>query len=92
MGLDRGEQEHGGVSVGFVLLAYGAALDVLLHELCKIQSPELSSYELTCFEITGMSGSLMIMAVGEDGMTEGVLQGNINMILVDQDVVIELPI
>ena len=92
MGLDQGERGHSGVSVGFVLLAHGAALDVLPHELCETQSPELGSYELTCFEITGMSGGLMIMAAGKDGTTEGVLQGNINVILVGQDVVIELPI
>ena len=34
----------------------------------------------------------MIIAADEDGMTEGVLQGDVDAIFVGQDVVIELPV
>ena len=43
-------------------------------------------------EITGVTSSLVVVAVGEDGMTEGVLRRNIDTIFVGQDVVVELPV
>ena len=39
-----------------------------------------------------MTSGLMVVAVGEDGMTEGVLWGNVDMTFVGQDVIVELPI
>ena len=92
VGSDRGERGNSGVCVGFVLLARGTALNVLSHKLCETWPPEFGSHKLTCFEITGVSGGLVIMAVGEDGVAEGVLWGNVDMPFVGQDVVIELPV
>ena len=34
----------------------------------------------------------MVVAVGEDGATEGILRGNVNTALVGQDMIIELPV
>ena len=73
MGPDWSEWWDGGVGVGFVLLAYGAALNILSYKLCKTQPPEFCGNELVSFEITGMSSSLMVMAVSKDGVTEGIL-------------------
>ena len=39
-----------------------------------------------------MSSSFMIMASRQDGLAEGVLEGNINIPFVDEDVVIVLPV
>ena len=39
-----------------------------------------------------MAGSLMVMAVGEDRTTEGVLRGDIGTTFVGQNVVTELPV
>ena len=39
-----------------------------------------------------MASSLVIMAMGEDGASEGVLRGDVDTTFVGQDVVIELPV
>ena len=75
MRLDQGEQGDGGIGVGFVLLAYGIAHNVFLHKLCKAWPLELSSNELASLEISQMTGSFMVMTVGEDDTVEGVVLG-----------------
>ena len=39
-----------------------------------------------------MAGSLVIMTVGEDGIAEGVIQGDINMSFIGENMVIIFPV
>ena len=48
-GADGGEQGNSGVSVSFVLLALGAALDVFTDIGCEAEPPEFSCDELVSF-------------------------------------------
>ena len=50
--------------IGFVLLARGTAFNVFPHILCEAWPSEFQGDELLGFEITGVSDSLMIMALG----------------------------
>ena len=59
------------------MLTHGAAFDVLSYKLRETQPPKFGSYELAGLEITGMTGSLMIMVASKDGVMEGILWGNI---------------
>ena len=92
MGFDRSERGNGGVCVCLVLLACGTAFDIFVHKLCKAQPPEFRGDKLVGLEVTRVTGGLMVMAVGKDGATEGILWGNVDMILVCQDVIIEFPV
>ena len=92
VGPNRSEQWNGGVYIHLVLLAQGTTVDVFPYELCEAWLPEFSSNELTGLKITGVSGSLVVMAVGEDGVIERILQRNIDMTFVGQNMVIKLPV
>ena len=92
MGLDWGERWDSGVGVGFILLAYGAAFNVSVYEVGKTWPPEFSSNKLSGLEITRVSGSFMVMTLGEDRAMEGVLQGNVDTTFVCENVVIVLPV
>ena len=92
MGFDGSQQGDGGVCIRLVLLARGAAFDVFAHELCEAWPPELSSDKLASFQITGMTGCFVVMAAGEDGATEGILQGDVDTTFVGQDMVVEFPV
>ena len=74
------------------MLAHGAAFDVLTHKLCETGLPEFRGDELASFEVTRVTGGFVVMATGEDGVTERTLQGDIDATFVGQDVVIELPV
>ena len=78
MGFDWSEQRDDGVSVELVLLAHGAAFNILAHKVCKAQPPEFSSNELASLEVTEVSDSHVVMTVDENGVTEGILWGNID--------------
>ena len=73
-------------------MACGTALDILAHKLDKAQPPEFGGDELVSLKISWVTSGFMVVAVGEDGATEGVLQGNVDMTFVGEDVVIELPV
>ena len=92
VGFDWGQWGDGGVGVRFILLACGAALDVLAHELCETWPPEFGGNELASFQVAGVSGSLVVVATSKDGAAEGVLQGDVDATFVGQDSVIELPV
>ena len=74
------------------MLTCGTAVDVFVHKLCKAWPSELSSDELAGLEITGVTGSLMVMAMDKDGMAEGGIQRDIDVILVCQNSVDKLPV
>lgn len=50
------------MGVSFILLAKGAACDILLDEGCKARPPELGSDESSALEVARMSGGRMVMA------------------------------
>ena len=74
------------------MLAHGIAFDVLAHKLCKTGPSKFRDDELTSLKINRVAGSLMVVAVGEDGAMEGVLWGDIDTTFVSQDMVIVFPI
>ena len=74
------------------MLAHGIAFDIFPHKLCKIQPPELSSDKLVSFEMTGVTSSLMVMAVDKDGAAERILQRDVDTTFVCEDVVIVFPV
>ena len=45
--------------------------------VCEAQPPEFSDNKLASLEVTRVSGSFMVMAVGKDGTMEGICWGNI---------------
>ena len=50
--------------------------------LCETWPPEFGGDELAGFEVPGVASGLMIVAVGKDGATEGVLWGDIDVTFV----------
>ena len=80
------------MSIRFVLLTDGAAFNVFAHELHKPWPSELSSNKLTSLEITGVTSSLMVMTMDEDGTVERIIQGNIDATFVCQNMVVKLPV
>ena len=80
------------MSVRLILLAGGIALNIFMHKLCEAWPPKLRGDELASLEITGVAGSLVVMAAGKDGAMEGVLWGNVDMAFVGQDVVVIFPV
>ena len=71
--------------VGFVLLANCATLNIFLHKGCKTRPPEFRGNQLTGFQVAWMTSCFMVMATGEDGLSEGGVGGDINMALVGED-------
>ena len=78
--------------VRLVLLACCAALNVFVDKLSKTWPPEFGGDKLSGFEIARVSSGLVVMAADKDGVTEGILQGNIDMAFVGKDMVSELPV
>ena len=78
--------------VGFILLVHGTAFNLFLHKLCETWSPKLRGNKLASFEIAWMAGSLVVMTLGEDRATEGILWGNVDMPFICEDMVVILPV
>ena len=74
------------------MLACGTAVDIFVHKLRKTWPPELGGNELASLQVTRVTGSLVVMAMGKDGATEGSLWGDIDVTLVGQDAVSEPPV
>lgn len=70
------------MGVSFVLLAEGAASDILADEGGKTRPPELGSDELTGFQVTRLTGGCMIVTTLDNGFAEIPLWGNIDIVLV----------
>ena len=81
-GFDRGKWRDGGVSIGFVLLAFSTDLDIAVDKEGQARPPEFGGDELAGLEEAGMAGGFMIMAPLKNGTTKGVISGDINMALV----------
>ena len=67
MGFDQHEWGDNGTCVRLILLAYSAALYILLHKLHKTWLPKFESDKLAGFKIPEVTGSLMVVAMSEDG-------------------------
>ena len=71
--LNQGEQENHRMCVGLVLLAHSTVFNILVYKLCQTWPLEFGGNKLASLEITRVTGSLVIVAAGEDRMMEGVL-------------------
>ena len=58
----------------------------------KAGPPEFGCDELPGFQVAGVTGTLVVVASLEDGVTEGVIIGDIDMALIDQDACFDLPV
>ena len=74
------------------MLTCGTAIDIFAHKLCEARSPEFSSDKLVGLGITGVTGSLMVMATDKDRAVEGGIWGDTDAILVCQNSVDKLPV
>ena len=83
MGLDQGEWGNGRVDIRLVLLACDIAFNILVDELREARPAKLRGNEPASLEISRVTGGLVIMAVGKDGVAEGILWGDIDTAFVD---------
>ena len=74
------------------MLTCDTVVDVFAHKLYKAWPSELSSNELAGLEITGVTGSFMVMATDKDRTVEGGIWGDIDAILVCQNLADKLPV
>ena len=79
VGSDWGEQRNGGVCIGLVLLACSTVFNVFPHKLGEAQPPEFRGDQLMCFKVPRVLSGLMIMTMGQDGVMEGVIRGNVDI-------------
>ena len=65
---------------------------IVADEKGEAWPPEFSGDQLAGFKKTGVAGGLMIMELLENGTVEGVIGGNIDMVLVGEDTGFDLPV
>ena len=80
------------MSIGFVLLAGGAAFYVFSDIGCEARPPEFSGDQLAGFKVPGVSRSFVVVTACEDGMTDGVIIRNIYAAFVGEDTGFMLPV
>jgi len=78
--------------VRFVLLASGTAFDVFVDIGSETRPPKLGSNWLMGFEVSGVSGSFMVVALCKDGMVDGVIIRDVDLALVGKDSSFMLPV
>ena len=91
-GANGGEGQNGGVRIRFVLLAGGAAFNVLADIRGEAGPPEFRCDKLAGFKVAGVTGTLVVVTLLENGMAEGIVVGDIDMSLVGQDACFDLPV
>ena len=92
---DRFYWQQGGYSrmgVGFVLLAGGAAFNVLADKGGKPRPPKFGSDKLARFQEARMAGGCVIMAAFKDGVAKGIIGGDIDTAFVGKDAGFDLPV
>ena len=87
-----GEGRNSGMCVEFILLTNGASLNIFAHEGSEAKLPEFGGHQLVGFQIARMTSHFMVMALDEDGLSEGWVRGHIDMALVGEDPLGILPI
>ena len=91
-GANGGEWGNSGMGVGLILLAGCATFDVFMDIGGKTGPPEFGCNELLGFQIAGVTGTFMVMAMLENSMPEGIVIGDVDATLVGQDACFNLPV
>jgi len=78
--------------VRFVLLASGAAFDIFADIGSEARPPKFGGDKLSGFEVSGMSGSFMIVASCKNGMADGVIIWDVDLAFVGKDSGFMLPV
>ena len=91
-GANGGEWRDGRVCICLVLLAGGASLDVFADVRGETGPPEFCRDELSSFEVTGVTGALMVMTSLENGVAKGIIIGDIDTALIGQNARVDLPV
>ena len=81
-GANGGERWDGRVGVGLVLLAGCTAFDILADVGGQARPPELGRNKLSGFEITWMAGTVVVMAMLQNSVLEGVVIWDIDAALI----------
>ena len=80
------------MSVGFVLLADGTAINVAVDIGGEAWPPELSSDKLAGLKEAWVAGRHVIVALFKDRTAEGVIRRDIDMAFVGEDACLGLPV
>jgi len=91
-GLDWGNGRYGGVCIGFVLLAGGAAFYIFSDIGREARPPELSGDQLAGFKVPGVSCSFMVVTACEDGVMDGAIIRDVYVAFVSEDSSLMLPV
>ena len=91
-GFNWSKRWNGGMCVRFVLLASGTAFDVFVDIGSETRPPKLGSNWLMGFEVSGVSGSFVVMASLEDSMAGGVVIRDIDLAFIGEDSGFVLPV
>ena len=78
--------------IGFVFLASSAAFYVFSDIGCEARPPKLSGDQLAGFKVPGVSCSFMVVTACEDGVTNGVIVGDVYAAFVSEDSGFMLPV
>ena len=81
-GANGGKWGNGRMGIGFVLLAGCTALNIFTNIGSKARPPKFSCDELASFQVARVASGFVVMAALEDGVTEGVVIGDIDTVLV----------
>ena len=90
--MNGGVWGNGRMGIGFVLLAGCAAFDIFTDGGSEAGPPKFSHDELASFQVAGMAGRFVVMAMLENGVAEGFVIQNIDMALIGQDARFNLPV
>jgi len=80
------------MSVRFVLLAGSTSFNVFSDIRGETGPPEFGGDKLSGFKVSGVSGCFVVMTPSEDGMTNGVIVGDVCSALVSEDSTLMLPV
>ena len=91
-GANGGEWRDGGVGISLILLAGCTAFNVFADVGGKAGPPEFCGDKLAGFQVAGVTGTFMVMASLENSVAEGIVIGDIDAALIDQDACFDLPV
>ena len=91
-GANGGEQRDGGMGISLVLLAGCTAFDVFTDVGGKAGPPEFCHDKLSGFQVARVTSTFAVMATLENSVTEGVVIGDIDAVLIGQDACFNLPV
>ena len=68
--MNGGEWRNGRMGIGFVLLAGCTAFDTFMDVGGTARPPKFSCNKLVGFQVSGVAGSMVVMAMLENSLTE----------------------